>query len=71
MTDLYDLEEPDRVGVNEPLCPILFENRKPIRPFEKMFQNNEYLVLKVSGTALTKASGSQKKKKAWNRYDSL
>ncbi len=47
MTDLFDLEEPERVGVHEPLCPILFDARKSIAPFQKVFQNQEYVVLKV------------------------
>ena len=47
MTDLFDLEEPERIGLHEPLCPILFESRSPINPFEKIFQNSEYVVLKV------------------------
>ena len=48
MTDLFDLEEPERIGPHEPLCPILFDGRAPILPFEKIFQNSEYVVLKVS-----------------------
>ncbi len=65
MTDLFDLEEPERIGRHDPLCPILFEGRQSIRPFEKFFQNSEYLVLRLPDTVL---EINQKKKTNWIEY---
>jgi hypothetical protein len=63
MTDLWDVEEPERIGMHEPLCPILFEGRTSIRPFEKVFQNGEYLVLRIPDNA-KELKPARKKKNA-------
>jgi len=48
MTDLWDLEEPDRAALNEPpLCPKLFGGHPTIKPFETIFKNTEYVVLRI------------------------
>lgn len=52
MTDLYDIEEPKRIGSHDPLCPILFDGRQAIQPFQQVFKNNEYVVLKLPDTVV-------------------
>jgi len=65
MTDLWDVEEPERIEMSEPLCPTLFEGHtSSIRPFEKVFQNSEYLVLRIPDNAKELKPPKKKKKKA-------
>ena len=61
MTDIWDMEEPERITKSDPLCPILFDGRISIRPFQKVFQNSEYLVLKIPDNVVEIKSTSQKK----------
>jgi len=47
LTEVWDIEEPElKEKGREPVCPKLWD-RTP-KPFVKMFQNNEYAILKVS-----------------------
>lgn len=51
MTDMWDIEEPERRSQMQPLCPKLFEGQPAaIRPFQKVFQNVEYVVLRLPDT---------------------
>lgn len=60
MTDMWDHEEPERTLTHEPLCPKLFNDRSAIRPFETIFKNNEYVVLRIPDNIPTKKGKSNK-----------
>jgi hypothetical protein len=45
MTDIWDVEEPEMMS-NDPICPILYNSKNPW-PFQRLWANAEYVVLKV------------------------
>jgi len=45
LTEVWDIEEPELAG-GKPVCPVLWHS--PPHPFKKIFQNQEYVLLKVS-----------------------
>ena len=46
LTEVWDNEEPEKKVKSSPVCPILW--KKTPMPFVKVFQNSDYVVLRVS-----------------------
>jgi hypothetical protein len=59
---MWDYEEPDRISTHEPLCPKLFNDHTAIRPFQTIFKNNEYVVLRIPDNTPPKKGDSPKSK---------